>query len=456
MFAHRRRDARGIQGDRRRRLPAADRRSVPGDLLHHPGPISASPSAANGPSCGSRRSITRSPASRRTEVRFHTCYSINMGPRVHDMQLKDIIDIILKVRAGAYSFEAANPRHEHEFEVWQRAKLPDDKILHPGPDHAIDRAGGASRAGGAAPRPVRRGRRPRARHRRRRLRLCLLRRLERGPPEHRLGEIPGAVGGRTACQQAALGPGVSGRRGDQEGHPMMMRLLLAALALMTAPLAAPAQTYPERAIRIVSGTQTGYQRRSRRAVAGGETDRGVRAAGGVRKPARRQRSAGGELREILAARRLRHPVPGIEHDHLRPADGQERRLRGVAGLRPDQPGGRGAELSRGELVAGGRQRLIADRLRQAQSRQARLWQRRPRLGLPPDRRVLQARHRHRHAARAVHRRQQCQHHRRPVEQPHPGLFPGLSGGALRVADRPGQAAGVFSDRRVKQRPDFRP
>jgi 5-methyltetrahydropteroyltriglutamate--homocysteine methyltransferase len=65
-------------------------------------------------------------------IRFHTCYSINMGPRVHDMQLKDIIDVILKVRAGGYSFEAANPRHEHECEEWKRAKLPDDKVLIPG------------------------------------------------------------------------------------------------------------------------------------------------------------------------------------------------------------------------------------------------------------------------------------------------------------------------------------
>ncbi|MGD0147685.1 MAG: cobalamin-independent methionine synthase II family protein [Xanthobacteraceae bacterium] len=65
-------------------------------------------------------------------IRFHTCYSINMGPRIHDMQLKDIVDIILKVRAGAYSFEAANPRHEHEWEDWQRIKIPDDKILIPG------------------------------------------------------------------------------------------------------------------------------------------------------------------------------------------------------------------------------------------------------------------------------------------------------------------------------------
>jgi 5-methyltetrahydropteroyltriglutamate--homocysteine methyltransferase len=65
-------------------------------------------------------------------IRFHTCYSINMGPRVHDMQLRDIIDVILKVRAGGYSFEAGNPRHEHEWEEWRRACVPDDKVLIPG------------------------------------------------------------------------------------------------------------------------------------------------------------------------------------------------------------------------------------------------------------------------------------------------------------------------------------
>jgi len=66
------------------------------------------------------------------KIRFHTCYGINMGPRVHDMELKDIVDIILKIRAGAYSFEAANPRHEHEWKVWKDVKLPDGKILIPG------------------------------------------------------------------------------------------------------------------------------------------------------------------------------------------------------------------------------------------------------------------------------------------------------------------------------------
>ena len=58
------------------------------------------------------------------KVRFHTCYSINMGPRIHDMELKDVVAIILKIRAGAYSFEAANPRHQHEWRVWQEITLP--------------------------------------------------------------------------------------------------------------------------------------------------------------------------------------------------------------------------------------------------------------------------------------------------------------------------------------------
>ncbi|MGH7390313.1 MAG: methionine synthase [Candidatus Rokuibacteriota bacterium] len=65
-------------------------------------------------------------------VRFHTCYGINMGPRVHDMELKDVVDVILEVRAGAYSLEAANPRHEHEWRVWEDVALPDGKVLIPG------------------------------------------------------------------------------------------------------------------------------------------------------------------------------------------------------------------------------------------------------------------------------------------------------------------------------------
>ncbi len=66
------------------------------------------------------------------KVRFHTCYSIDVGPRIHEMALKDIVDIIFKINAGAYSFEAANPRHEHEYHVFESVKLPADKILLPG------------------------------------------------------------------------------------------------------------------------------------------------------------------------------------------------------------------------------------------------------------------------------------------------------------------------------------
>jgi 5-methyltetrahydropteroyltriglutamate--homocysteine methyltransferase len=66
------------------------------------------------------------------QIRFHTCYSIDMGPRTNDMELKNIIDIILKIRAGAYSFEGANPRHEHEWKVWGHVDLPQHKILIPG------------------------------------------------------------------------------------------------------------------------------------------------------------------------------------------------------------------------------------------------------------------------------------------------------------------------------------
>jgi 5-methyltetrahydropteroyltriglutamate--homocysteine methyltransferase len=65
-------------------------------------------------------------------IRHHTCYSINIGPRVHDLELKHIVETMLSINAGAYSFEAANPRHEHEWRVWEHVKLPEGKILIPG------------------------------------------------------------------------------------------------------------------------------------------------------------------------------------------------------------------------------------------------------------------------------------------------------------------------------------
>src|SRR5262245_54887262 len=65
-------------------------------------------------------------------VRFHTCYSVNIAPRVHDFELRHFVDLMLEVRAGAYVIEAANPRHEHEWAVWREVALPDDKLLIPG------------------------------------------------------------------------------------------------------------------------------------------------------------------------------------------------------------------------------------------------------------------------------------------------------------------------------------
>ena len=66
------------------------------------------------------------------KVRFHTCYSIDVGPRIYDMELKDIADVLFKIEAGAFSFEASNPRHEHEYHVFEKFKPAAGTILIPG------------------------------------------------------------------------------------------------------------------------------------------------------------------------------------------------------------------------------------------------------------------------------------------------------------------------------------
>jgi len=68
----------------------------------------------------------------RDRVRLHTCYGINEGPRVHDAPLADLIETLLTIEAGAFSFEAANPRHEHSFHVFESVTLPPDTVLLPG------------------------------------------------------------------------------------------------------------------------------------------------------------------------------------------------------------------------------------------------------------------------------------------------------------------------------------
>jgi 5-methyltetrahydropteroyltriglutamate--homocysteine methyltransferase len=65
-------------------------------------------------------------------IRYHICWGSWHGPHTTDLPLKHIVDVLLKVRAGAFSIEAGNVRHEHEWKVWRDVKLPDGKMLIPG------------------------------------------------------------------------------------------------------------------------------------------------------------------------------------------------------------------------------------------------------------------------------------------------------------------------------------
>ena len=68
----------------------------------------------------------------REKVRFHTCYGINAGPRLYEASLAQIIEYVLSIKAGSYSFEGANPRHAHEWRVFEKVKLPPGKLIIPG------------------------------------------------------------------------------------------------------------------------------------------------------------------------------------------------------------------------------------------------------------------------------------------------------------------------------------
>jgi 5-methyltetrahydropteroyltriglutamate--homocysteine methyltransferase len=65
-------------------------------------------------------------------IRYHLCWGSWHGPHAFDIEMKDFVDVMLRVKAGAYSFEAANARHEHEYHIWEAAKLPEGKVLIPG------------------------------------------------------------------------------------------------------------------------------------------------------------------------------------------------------------------------------------------------------------------------------------------------------------------------------------
>jgi len=65
-------------------------------------------------------------------IRFHTCYGINEGPRIHEAPMRDVAKYMLNINAGSYSFEAANARHEHEYHIWEDLALPEGRALIPG------------------------------------------------------------------------------------------------------------------------------------------------------------------------------------------------------------------------------------------------------------------------------------------------------------------------------------
>ena len=65
-------------------------------------------------------------------IRFHVCWGNFEGPHENDVPLKDVVDLVLKVKAQAYSIEGANPRHAHEWQIWKDVRLPEGKILIPG------------------------------------------------------------------------------------------------------------------------------------------------------------------------------------------------------------------------------------------------------------------------------------------------------------------------------------
>jgi 5-methyltetrahydropteroyltriglutamate--homocysteine methyltransferase len=65
-------------------------------------------------------------------IRYHVCWGSWPGPHTTDVPLKDIVDLVLSMKVGAFVLEGANPRHEHEWRVWESAKLPEGKILIPG------------------------------------------------------------------------------------------------------------------------------------------------------------------------------------------------------------------------------------------------------------------------------------------------------------------------------------
>ena len=148
-------------------------------------------------------------------VRYHLCWGSWQGPHVHDLGLRDIVDLMLRVKAQAYSVEAATPRHSYEWRVWEDVKLPEGKVLIPGviahTTAVVEHPGD----GGGAHRDLRPRRRPGTGHRGSRLWVCPGGALP-APASHRhVGEVRGAGPGG----QARLGAVVLRSGARRSGSP---------------------------------------------------------------------------------------------------------------------------------------------------------------------------------------------------------------------------------------------
>jgi 5-methyltetrahydropteroyltriglutamate--homocysteine methyltransferase len=99
------------------------------DVLVPPGTMDDYLSWARPRIAAVNRALEGIPADR---VRYHVCWGSWNGPHTNDIPLRDVLDLVFEVNAGTYLFEAANPRHEHEWRVWQDVALPSGKTLAPG------------------------------------------------------------------------------------------------------------------------------------------------------------------------------------------------------------------------------------------------------------------------------------------------------------------------------------
>ena len=138
-------------------------------------------------------------------TRYHICWGSWNGPHMFDVPLKDIVDLVLKVDVGAYSFEAANPRHEHEWQVWKDVRLPRGQSADAGRRRAFDQHRRASRARGRAADALCRDRRARQSDGRHRLRLLAEPARRPRPPLDHVGKAANTGRRRGASVEDGLG-----------------------------------------------------------------------------------------------------------------------------------------------------------------------------------------------------------------------------------------------------------